>query len=40
MTIIQLCKHGDAAYVPDGVARLSRGARTQEPPDRDFALRL
>ena len=39
MTIIQLCKHGDAAYVPDGVARLLPAVlRTQEPPDRDFAL--
>ena len=39
MTVIQLCKHGDAAYVPDGVARLIPAVlRTQEPPDRDFAL--
>ena len=39
MTVIQLCKHGDAAYVPDGVARLLPAVlRTQEPPDRDFAL--
>ena len=33
MTIIQLCKHGDAAYVPDGVARLLPAVlRTQERP--------